>query len=1081
MKKISLLKRLLKSSTVASLLLATTQPLFAAPAKWVLDSNKSSVNFVVVKNVNTAETFRFTQLQGSISNEGNAILTIPLNSIATGVDIRNTRMQSLLFETQYLPQMHLTAALSSTLLDNLAIGSNSIQTINANLILHGVSKAISFDALLLKQSQTSVSITPRKPIIINSADFDLNAGVEALRTIASLTTIGEKVPVYFKMQLTTNPTNIETQVLPGAPTTPQSFTGTISQTTGMASLNWTDASTMESGFLIRRKGADGRWATATKTAANTVSFVENLTAIGAYDYKLIAFTESIPSLPTSIVSLSYTGIGSSTAASSKSTSSGSTQSKSASSIISRSSSSSINSTGDITRGKNLFVSQGCSGCHGNDGTGLYKLNPTKATYSYKNNGIQQDLASYINDWMPDGTPTSCVGQCATDIAAYIRSWASSSSSANSSSGAITPLPTQSALRKIKNVLTGMAPTEQEMARPQTPQELQLMIDSWMQTPEFKEKMLFFFANGFQQSTISTEDFYGQLRNRPGAFNLSYGIHGDSAFPTLFKNMNESFARTALHFAETGRSMSDLLTTDEMMMTTALKSLYMQIEANWDTASNANVMKWKFNYGRRPALADTLNPNHPDYMVFGHEAPATVTGSRTFSDNCNGNANLVSQFPGNVYLFHLLLGHVGRDSGTNSAGQTGTGCWERATKPYFTPTDLSDWKLVKVVRGNRIEPWDLIKLRASGTTLPSAAPRISFFTTPAFLAVWNTNDSNAHRVTVNQALLAALGQGFTSASQSIPIPPNTAAVDGAHAVGTSECFACHKSLDPMRQFFENWYFHSDKPKGGTGAGPQPSFGFANVTGNGRTLIDFGNFIKQVNDESVAGDSISRFALEMTQKLCFFGNSAKCEETDPEMRRIAREFEDSNYNFKQLVSDLYSSPLITAKSQTATFAKNGVNISIVRRDQLCHALSNRLGVTDICKIYLPMRANMSRVGLLAGALPYDTFSRGVAEPVTPSDPNIFYRGGSELLCESVAALVVDNTQNRTISSSDLEGGLTLMVSKVMALPPNDPKHASAISILRTHYNSAVSRGATKTNAMRSTFSAACQSPSSLGMGI
>ena len=37
-------------------------------------------------------------------------------------------------------------------------------------------------------------------------------------------------------------------------------------------------------------------------------------------------------------------------------------------------------------------------------------------------------------------------------------------------------------------------------------------------------------------------------------------------------------------------------------------------------------------------------------------------------------------------------------------------------------------------------------------------------TPAFLAVWNTNDSNSHRVTVNQALLVALGQGFTSAAQ-----------------------------------------------------------------------------------------------------------------------------------------------------------------------------------------------------------------------------------------------------------------------------------------------------------------------------
>ena len=291
---------------------------------------------------------------------------------------------------------------------------------------------------------------------------------------------------------------------------------------------------------------------------------------------------------------------------------------------------------------------------------------------------------------------------------------------------------------------------------------------------------------------------------------------------------------------------------------------MQIEANYDTASNANVMKWRYNYGRRPALADTLNPNSPDYMVFGYEAPTTITADRKFTDNCNGDSSLEAQFPGNVYLFHVLLGSVDRDTGTGP-GMSDTPCWERATKPYFTPQDLSDWKMVKIVRGTRIEPWELIKLRASGNTLPSAAPRISYFTTPAFLAVWNTNDSNSHRVTVNQALLVALGQGFTSAAQSIPVPPNTAAVDGNHAVSTSECFACHKSLDPMRQFFKNWYNDNDKPKTGTaaGSGAQPSFGFGDVAGNGKTLLEFGQFIKQVNDESVAGDKINRFALEMTQ--------------------------------------------------------------------------------------------------------------------------------------------------------------------------------------------------------------------------
>ena len=57
----------------------------------------------------------------------------------------------------------------------------------------------------------------------------------------------------------------------------------------------------------------------------------------------------------------------------------------------------------------------------------------------------------------------------------------------------------------------------------------------------------------------------------------------------------------------------------------------------------------------------------------------------------------------------------------------------------------------------IQPYDLPTLRAA-TTLTLSLPRVGFYTTPAFLALWNTNDSNQHRVTANQTLLVALGPG-----------------------------------------------------------------------------------------------------------------------------------------------------------------------------------------------------------------------------------------------------------------------------------------------------------------------------------
>src|SRR5438445_13702238 len=94
-------------------------------------------------------------------------------------------------------------------------------------------------------------------------------------------------------------------------------------------------------------------------------------------------------------------------------------------------------------------------------------------------------------------------------------------------------------------------------------------------------------------------------------------------------------------------------------------------------------------------------------------------------------------------------------------------------------------------------FDLPSFRA-GADLVLRTPRVGFFTTPSFLAEWNTNDSNQARVTANQTLIVALGHGMTP--QNATLPPSTNAVDRDHAPVGSTCFACHQSLDPMRQYF-----------------------------------------------------------------------------------------------------------------------------------------------------------------------------------------------------------------------------------------------------------------------------------------
>ncbi len=642
-----------------------------------------------------------------------------------------------------------------------------------------------------------------------------------------------------------------------------------------------------------------------------------------------------------------------------------------------------------------------------------------------------------------------------------------------------PLSTYSALRKIKGVLTGLAPTDAEVAAATSPTALQALIDTWTATPQFQDKMILFFQNAYQQSSLAVLDYEFQLRKRPGAFDLPYAIFGDNAFPLLFKNLKESFARTVLALIAEGRPYTDILTTQRFMMTTALKSMYMQIEMPYDI----HTFNFQFNHGTRPAIADTLDPASPNYLVFGYAAPGTTTGRGPSGTNCAGDATKVSTYPGSTNLFHVLLGVVDRDSTNNGQGSTNLGCFEHAIQPYFTAQDLSDWQMVTISNtGTPIVSYNLPALRTA-TTLPSRLPRVSFFTTPAFLAVWNTNDSNQHRVTANQALLAALGQGFTNATTAFPAPPSSVGLDGAHAVAGTTCFICHKSLDPMRLFWQNQFdFNDQVPARVTSTAA--SFGFGDVMKNGASLVDFGTFLGQVTDTQVAAQPVNRFALATTQHLCFFANSAACEETDPEMRRVALAFQSSGYNFKTLVRELFSSPLVTDWASTATFVADGVTISVARRDQLCAALSNRLGKADLCEIAMPTPTGVTTAtNRLAGSIPADAFSRGSQLPVTPPDPNLFYRAASELVCEAVAAKVVDGpaATNLYTSATGSAAAIPDMVVKVMGLPASDPHYAGALKALQDHYAAAVAAKSTTTSSLRSTFAAACQSPTSLSLGI
>lgn len=185
------------SSSVPSSVSSSSSSSAAAP--WTLNTTDSYLNFATIKNTHNLEAHSFTSLSGDINGAGVATLTIDLNSVNTGVDVRNQRMRDLLFQTATFPSATVTVAVPANLISDLAVGQSAATDISASLDLHGVSGTITTKVSVQKLSSSRVLVQSIAPVLIKAGTYSLTNGVEALRSIAGLASISEAVPVDFAL------------------------------------------------------------------------------------------------------------------------------------------------------------------------------------------------------------------------------------------------------------------------------------------------------------------------------------------------------------------------------------------------------------------------------------------------------------------------------------------------------------------------------------------------------------------------------------------------------------------------------------------------------------------------------------------------------------------------------------------------------------------------------------------------------------------------------------------------------------------------------------------------------------------
>jgi polyisoprenoid-binding protein YceI len=208
-----------KAKTIfATLALATTAAVVVAcatsggrPASnpaWAVDTAQSNLNFVTTKagqagvgGIGEVQTFK--RFAGGMDSSGQVKLLIDLASVDTGVEIRDERLRTMLWNVKATPQATFTAKLAPEALTKLTAESSADMDVSGQLELAGQTKPVTAKLRATRISNDKLMVVTRSPIVINSNDFGLKAGVEAMRDVMGLNFLASTAPVSFSLVLTT--------------------------------------------------------------------------------------------------------------------------------------------------------------------------------------------------------------------------------------------------------------------------------------------------------------------------------------------------------------------------------------------------------------------------------------------------------------------------------------------------------------------------------------------------------------------------------------------------------------------------------------------------------------------------------------------------------------------------------------------------------------------------------------------------------------------------------------------------------------------------------------------------------------
>lgn len=183
-----------------------------AHSAWDIQLADSSLTFTTTKSGaagvgGAIETSRFQKFKGGLDAQGRIQLQIDLRSVDSGIQIRDERLQTLLWKVNVHPTVQFSAQIAPDKLKLINAGQGTVPlTVDGQLSMSGQTVPIKAQ-LTVVSMKGALSVSTREAIVIDAKDFGLATGVEALRAIVGLNFLSTSAPVSFNLALKPLPKN----------------------------------------------------------------------------------------------------------------------------------------------------------------------------------------------------------------------------------------------------------------------------------------------------------------------------------------------------------------------------------------------------------------------------------------------------------------------------------------------------------------------------------------------------------------------------------------------------------------------------------------------------------------------------------------------------------------------------------------------------------------------------------------------------------------------------------------------------------------------------------------------------------